>query len=47
MEVCELLGKKPGKFLKDIMNDIEYKLINKLLINDKNALKQYVLDNYK
>ena len=42
-EICELLNKRPGKFLKEIFNDLEYKIVNKLLLNDKEALKQYIL----
>ena len=45
-EICEILNKKPGKFLKEIFNDIEYKLVNKLLENDKGALKKYILEKY-
>ena len=45
-EICELLNKKPGKFLKEIFNDLEYKLVNKLLENDKEVLKKYILDKY-
>ena len=45
-EICELLCKKPGKFLKDIFNDLEYKLVNKLLENDKEKIKHYILENY-
>lgn len=46
-EICELLNKKPGKFLKDIFNDIEKKLVNKALINDKDVLKNYILQKYQ
>jgi len=45
-EICELLNKKPGKFLKEIFNDLEYKLVNKLLENDKDVLKKYIIENY-
>ena len=45
-EICELLDRKPGKFLKEIFNDLEYKLVNKLLENDKEKIKQYILENY-
>lgn len=45
-EICELLNKKPGKFLKEIFNDLEYRLVNKLLENDKESLKKYILENY-
>lgn len=46
-EICELLNKKPGKFLKDIFNDIEKKIVNKALINDKDVLKNYILKKYQ
>jgi tRNA nucleotidyltransferase (CCA-adding enzyme) len=45
-EICELLCRKPGKFLKEIFNDLEYKIVNKLLENDKEKIKQYILENY-
>ena len=45
-EICELLNRKPDKFLKEIFNDIEYKLVNKLLTNDKEVLKEYIINNY-
>ena len=45
-EICELLDRKPGKYLKDIYNDLEYKLVNKLLENDKDKMKEYILENY-
>ena len=45
-EICELLNRKPGKYLKEIFNDIEYKLVNKLLENDKEILGKYIIENY-
>ena len=45
-EICDLLNRKPGKFLREIFNDLEYKLVNKLLKNDKEVLKKYILENY-
>ncbi len=45
-EVCEILNKKPGPFLKKIINDLEYKLVNKLLKNDKEELKNYIIREY-
>lgn len=46
-EICTLLNKKPGKFLKEIFNDLEYKLVNKLIENNSEKLKQYIVSNYK
>ena len=45
-EICTLLNKKPAKFLKTIFDDIENKLVNKLLINEKECLKDYIMENY-
>lgn len=45
-EICDILNKKPDKFLKNIFNDLEYKIVNKLLKNDKDILRKYVLENY-
>lgn len=46
-EICSLLNKRPGKFLKEIFDDLEFKLVNKELENDKEKLEQYILENYK
>ena len=45
-EICEILNKRPGKYLKEILNDIEYKLVNKELENDNNVLRTYIINNY-
>ncbi len=45
-EICELLNKNPGQFLKEIFNDIEYKIVNKSLENDKDKIKYYLLETY-
>ena len=45
-EICELLNRKPGKFLREIFDDLEYKLVNKLLENKKDILKKYISENY-
>ena len=46
LEICEILNKKPGKFLKSIFDDIEYKLVNKKLENNKEEIKKYILSKY-
>ncbi|HHW69700.1 MAG TPA: hypothetical protein GX747_05140, partial [Tenericutes bacterium] len=45
-EICMLLNKKPGYFLKEIFNDIERKIVYKELENDKEVLKKYISDKY-
>lgn len=46
MDICEILGERPGKFLKEIISDIEEKILNGILENDKNILKTYILNHY-
>lgn len=46
-DICEVLGKKPGYFLKEIYTDIEKKLVYKELENDIEQLKDYIVNNYK
>ena len=46
-EICELLNKKPGKFLNEIFNDLEIKLVNKFIQNEKLELNKYILEKYK
>ena len=45
-EICELLNRKPGSFLKEVFNDIEHEIVNKKLLNDKEKIKDYILENY-
>lgn len=45
-EVCQILNKQPGKFLHEIFEDLEYKLVNKMLLNEKESLKKYIIENY-
>ena len=45
-EICRVLGKAPNKFLGKIFEDIENKVLNGELVNDKKALKEYVKLNY-
>lgn len=45
-DICKILNKKPGKFLKTIIDDLEHKLINKELKNNYQILKQYILTTY-
>ncbi len=45
-EICEMSNSKPGKYLKDILSDIENKIVNKELINDNDALRVYIKNSY-
>ena len=45
-EISLILGRKPGKYLRDIINDIENKLVNKEIVNDNEILREYVINTY-
>lgn len=46
-EIMEILNISPSKKVKEITNDLEKKLLFNELINEKDILKKYILDNYK
>ena len=46
MDICNLLNKKPGPYLKKIINTLEEKIVNNELLNNKEDLSKYVLENY-
>ena len=46
MEICETLNKAPGKHIKEIYNDLEFKIINNYILNDKETIKKYIKENY-
>lgn len=45
-EICEILKKKPGKFLREIYDDLENKLVNKVIENNKNSIVKYIISTY-
>ena len=46
-EICFLLDKKPGDFLKEIMNDLEELILTGELKNENDLIKEYIINNYK
>ena len=46
LEICNILNKEPGEFLKDIISDIEIKIVNGKLSNDKDKLIEYIKNNF-
>lgn len=42
--LCNKLNKQPGPWIKDIYNDIEYKIINGDLVNEEESLNKYILN---
>lgn len=41
-EICEALNKKPGPFLKEVINKLEYEIVNESIKNEKEILKNYI-----
>ena len=46
MEIANILGKEPGNYLKKIMDDVEKKIVYGKLKNDKEIIKDYIIQNY-
>ena len=45
-EICNLLNKKAGPFLKEIFNDLEINILNNGLENDKEILINYIKNKF-
>ena len=45
-EICEVLNIKPSKLIKDILFDLERRIILGKLINDKKNIVQYIKIKY-
>jgi len=46
-DIAKLLNKEPGEYLKKIIADLEKKILNGKILNEKEKLEEYVLTNYK
>ena len=46
-EICNVLNKEPGDFLKDIMADLEKSILDEKFMNDKDEIIKYITDKYK
>ena len=45
-DIATILNKEPGKYIKDIMDDLEKKILNKEIENDYDKLKDYIIKQY-
>lgn len=45
--IMQLLDRKPGKYLKEIYDDIEREILYRRLLNKKEEISKYILDKYK
>ena len=46
LEICDVLNKKAGKFLKELIDDLEDKILDGKLDNNKKDITDYLLNNY-
>lgn len=46
MEICDVLNREPGSFLKDLINDLENKIVSDELLNTKESLTEYITNKY-
>lgn len=46
MEICEILNKEAGPYLKPLINDLEYQIIDGNVKNEKENLKEYIKEKY-
>lgn len=45
-DISRILSKKPGEYIKEIMNDIEINILNNKLNNSYEEIEKYIKDNY-
>ena len=46
LQISNILDTKPSKYIRDILDDIEYKILSKELKNDEKELKDYIIKKY-
>lgn len=46
-EIINLLNIEPGSIIKDIISDVEISILNNIIPNENEAIKQYILDNWR
>lgn len=45
-EISKILNRKPGEYIKEIINDIEVNILNNKLNNNYNEIKEYIVKKY-
>ena len=46
-DISNLLNKEPGNYIKEIITDLEKQVLNGKILNEKQVLEKYIVDNYK
>lgn len=47
VEICEVLNKEPGAFLKELIGDLEDKILSEIVKNEKEDIINYIKKTYK
>lgn len=47
LEIAYILNERPGKYIKDIIEDLEKKIVYKKLENNKEKITTYIIEKYK
>ena len=47
LEIAQVLDRKPGKYIREIIDDLENKIIDLDLPNDHQVLLDYIAENYR
>ena len=47
IEISQILNKKPGNYLKEIVTDLEEKIVIITLKNNKEDIEKYIIKKYK
>ena len=45
-EISKILNKKPGKYIKEIIDNIERSILNNTLNNNKEEIEKFIINNY-
>ena len=46
LDIANILKTEPSHRTREILNDIEYKILSNKLKNDKKELREYIIKNY-
>lgn len=46
LEIAQILGRTPGKYIRDILDDLENKILDLELVNDHQVLLDYIDEHY-
>ena len=47
LEICEILKVEAGSFLKPLIKDLEYQIVDGKIENKKESIKDYIEKTYK